>query len=1180
MTDDASPENLRKFLESDDPAMVRMGIAMARGIDCPDELMNEILWIYLFHKDKDIRVAAKAVLSEQAPESVREAVENNWKASYRTLSVTGDKFVPVVNGLHEKIKDRDGYSILGFCALRPFMKALEKSTNPKGRIAALNTILGLPFSSRSFAAVSNKDIVELLVDIHCRHHTFAYHGRKTISAHKKAGEIALEVLNIVGGAAVSPLIEALKDKRAFQNAAVVLGIIGDSSSVKPLIETLEDKEIYYRHYAAEALGKIGDPSAIKPLIKALGDDGSDVAASAAIALGQIGKVPAINPLVKALETDFLGDYHSNAYAQRAAAWALGEIGNKRAINPLINALEDDAGFAHLDSAKAIGKIDLELLKSIQSDKKNKVVVRQVATTALSESGGEENEDVFIRMLLEEEKKGLRSTAAEALGEMCSERAVEPLIEALEDDISEAADALGKISDARGVEPLIRALESRKGPVRKAAILALGKIGDARAIPPLVQVSKFDEVVSARKEAVRALGDFDDESVIEPLMEALSENSSTIRKVAESALRAIGESQVPKRNKVLIKALKSDNFITREIAAKLLGGSGDLRALKPLQKALSLYYSEDYRVKFDSEYARRGLGPLARSYTNRSMGEGREIGRILVAIKELEKRQRENEAKAAGWEFESSSQPGKFYVVTKKGDALVCNCKGFRYKGNCSHIKQVIERDEDKLDVELVQGKKFSAVLDSIEIKIANHLIKELELKAEGKKVNFKSNEQLKIITEKHPDFEFPVKKKQAIDLLLYALQNEKLRGRAAYSLGKIGEKRAVEPLLNHVWKGDLDTVLEVIDALGAIGDSKVIEPLENLLRTAHNYKDSSRRLNVRIRTAEALALFGPKGVHTLARELGNEYHGEAIDVFILALGKVCESSTDEYEKEVAAEAIVTVLRNTEPNVRYHFDDRLRLAALTLGKIEHPISLKPLREKLREIEAVGPNPNYQSITIQVRPTPSDGAPEWLLESIKEAIETIGAAKKARDKPKVKEAAAKARRGKKVLAEALATLPPKVRKEFEKNRADEAVLSNPKATSAQKAAAKKALDKVKAKEAAAKARRGKKVIAEMLAALPPKLRKAAEKEIAAAGKQPQKIAPMRLSKRNETSDAHLEPIIKELGDSEHLTRAAAARTLGKIGDARAIEALTKALGDENKYVRKYAKEALKKLGHEVE
>ena len=31
MTEDTSPENLRKFLESDDPALVRMGISLAKG---------------------------------------------------------------------------------------------------------------------------------------------------------------------------------------------------------------------------------------------------------------------------------------------------------------------------------------------------------------------------------------------------------------------------------------------------------------------------------------------------------------------------------------------------------------------------------------------------------------------------------------------------------------------------------------------------------------------------------------------------------------------------------------------------------------------------------------------------------------------------------------------------------------------------------------------------------------------------------------------------------------------------------------------------------------------------------------------------------------------------------------------------------------------------------------------
>ena len=31
MTEDTSPKNLRKFLESDDPAMVQMGLSMAKG---------------------------------------------------------------------------------------------------------------------------------------------------------------------------------------------------------------------------------------------------------------------------------------------------------------------------------------------------------------------------------------------------------------------------------------------------------------------------------------------------------------------------------------------------------------------------------------------------------------------------------------------------------------------------------------------------------------------------------------------------------------------------------------------------------------------------------------------------------------------------------------------------------------------------------------------------------------------------------------------------------------------------------------------------------------------------------------------------------------------------------------------------------------------------------------------
>ena len=43
MTEDASPENLRKFLESDDPAMVRMGLSMAKRTESPEDYHQTLL---------------------------------------------------------------------------------------------------------------------------------------------------------------------------------------------------------------------------------------------------------------------------------------------------------------------------------------------------------------------------------------------------------------------------------------------------------------------------------------------------------------------------------------------------------------------------------------------------------------------------------------------------------------------------------------------------------------------------------------------------------------------------------------------------------------------------------------------------------------------------------------------------------------------------------------------------------------------------------------------------------------------------------------------------------------------------------------------------------------------------------------------------------------------------------
>lgn len=106
---------------------------------------------------------------------------------------------------------------------------------------------------------------------------------------------------------------------------------------------------------------------------------------------------------------------------------------------------------------------------------------------------------LIEALSYEKDHNVRQSAAWSLGEVGDERAVEPLIEALNDRkrVREvAARALGEIGDARAVKPLIKVLQSGNWEVSGTSAKALGKIGDERAVQALV------ETLEGRDESVR------------------------------------------------------------------------------------------------------------------------------------------------------------------------------------------------------------------------------------------------------------------------------------------------------------------------------------------------------------------------------------------------------------------------------------------------------------------------------------------------------------------------------------------------------------------------------------------------------------------------------------------------------------------------------------------------------
>ena len=103
-----------------------------------------------------------------------------------------------------------------------------------------------------------------------------------------------------------------------------------------------------------------------------------------------------------------------------------------------------------------------------------------------------NNDIsgLIDLLDYNEECIIRSNAAEALGEIGDNIAVDSLINSLNDEDyivrGSAAWALGEINDDRAVEPLIKVLGDRDSDVRKFTAIALGNIGDSRAVESLLK----------------------------------------------------------------------------------------------------------------------------------------------------------------------------------------------------------------------------------------------------------------------------------------------------------------------------------------------------------------------------------------------------------------------------------------------------------------------------------------------------------------------------------------------------------------------------------------------------------------------------------------------------------------------------------------------------------------------
>ena len=628
---DTSPENLRKFLESEDPAMVRMGLSMAKGVDFTDDLLEEILWMYMFHDEKTIRAAAKSIFMKMAPKKLKEIIKNNWKAKYRTFSRPGEKFTQVIRPLVQSIT-QDKLDIILPRLMKPVIEEVKR-IQPYNNITAERKNDAVK-ALGDFGDIAVEPLIEILEEKgtlllffegYWIEKTTDFEGNQEREApssvtveienlHRAPNTIAAEALGKIGDKrALKPLITALItwDADLIKSAKEALRKLSGKMTEKEIeisdaiVKNIVQSTVIFDGNATSksqddfTLTHLLDSSyvALEPLFKFIEVQAfpfpEGVARKAAETLGNVGHKLAVEPLIKALE--------NNVYpsVRRKAAEALGKIGDKRAVKPLIKALEDESNYACEFALVKFGNDAVELLIKALEDENN--LVRENATEALGNIGDKRAVEPLIKAL-DDEKAWVCAKTAVSLGKIGDKRAVEPLIKALEtarviysdDDPYGAemahkytAEALGEIGDKRAVEPLIKDL----GDGGEEAAEALGKIGDKRAVEPLIK-SLEDENPWNRQDAVKALGKIGDKRAVEPLIKELEYENEYVRDIIlitsihVGAAKALGEIGDKRAVEPLIKSLEDDvryKFVRKAVDA--LGKIGDKQAVEPLIKVL-------------------------------------------------------------------------------------------------------------------------------------------------------------------------------------------------------------------------------------------------------------------------------------------------------------------------------------------------------------------------------------------------------------------------------------------------------------------------------------------------------------------------------------------------------------------------------------------------------------------
>jgi len=311
-------------------------------------------------------------------------------------------------------------------------------------------------------------------------------------------------LAAMGGWGTEALLKALdrcKDSRARAHLLSVLGKMDDPRAAKALFGLLSDPDPAVRNAADRALDEAPtpqEPKTLKVYVDALLAGDAPARRRAARSLVRCGAQQALDPLLAALR-DIDAEVRSNA------AGSLGRLKDRRAVVSLLTTLRDSEAAVRRSAAYALGDLgDIRAADDLTAALSDPdISVRCSAAYALGRASDRRSIEP-LRSLLHDKSEGVRRAAAGAL-EAINSSPAGPRSEPEPAAVPPAAKPVPapKPIDPRRLQELIAALDGREALARRMAAIALGETKDERAIAPLMNALN-DPDYDVRRAAVDAL----------------------------------------------------------------------------------------------------------------------------------------------------------------------------------------------------------------------------------------------------------------------------------------------------------------------------------------------------------------------------------------------------------------------------------------------------------------------------------------------------------------------------------------------------------------------------------------------------------------------------------------------------------------------------------------------------